>query len=75
MSKKRQHIISKVKTRSSRYLKRNQKFGIALPKSVEEAKALDKTNGNTYFVDALAKELKNTKVAFKILPQGDMAAK
>ena len=71
--KKRQHIVSKVKTRSVRYLKRNQKFGIALPKSVKEAEALDKANDNTYWMDALAKEMKNTKVAFKILPEGEMA--
>ena len=45
--KKRQHIISKVKTRYDRYLKRNQKFGIALHKSAKEAQALDKANGNT----------------------------
>ena len=43
--KKRQHIISKIKTKSVRYLKRNQKFGMALSKSVEEAKALDKKEG------------------------------
>ena len=46
--KKRQHIISKVRTRNARYLKRSQKFGIALPKSVKEAQALDKANGNTF---------------------------
>ena len=68
--KKRQHIISKAKTRNARYLKRNQKFGIALPKSVKEAQALAKANDNTYWMDALAKEMKNTKVAFKILSEG-----
>ena len=45
--KKRQHIISKVKTRYDRYLKRNQKFGIALHKSAKEAQALDKANDKT----------------------------
>ena len=44
-----------------------------MPKSVKEAEALDKANGNTCWMDALAKEMKNTKVAFKILPEGDMA--
>ena len=42
---------------------RHQKFGIALPKSVVEAKALDETNGNTYigyWMNALAKAMKNT---------------
>ena len=57
--KKGEHIISKVKTRNTRH----QKFGIALPKSVVEAKALDETNGNTYigyWMNALAKAMKNT---------------
>ena len=67
MLKKRQHIISKVKTRNARYLKRNQYFGIALPKSVKEAQTLDTANDNTYWMDALAKEMKNTKFTFKIL--------
>ena len=35
--KKRKHIVSLVKKRNVRYLKRNQKFGIELPKSVEAA--------------------------------------
>ena len=33
--KKREQIISQVKKRSARYLKRNEKFGIALPKTVK----------------------------------------
>ena len=64
---------SKVRTRNARYLKRNQKFGIDLRKSVKEAQALDKANGNTFWMDALAKEMKNTKAAFKILSEGEMA--
>ena len=71
--KKRHQIISKVKTRNARYLKKHQKFGIALPKNVEQAKALDKANGNTYWMDALAKEMKNVKVAFKTLADGEFA--
>ena len=45
--KKRHHIISVVKKRNAHYLKRNQKFGIALPKSGEEARELDRQNTNT----------------------------
>jgi hypothetical protein len=37
-------IIQKVK---SRYWQRTHKFGIHLPKTVAEALALDKENGNT----------------------------
>ena len=39
--KKRERIISLVKKRNARYLKRNQQFGIDLPKNVEEACILD----------------------------------
>jgi hypothetical protein len=68
--RKRSQIISKVKARNARYLKRNQKFGIMLPKSAKEAQTLDKANDNTLWMDALAKEMGNTKVAFNILEDG-----
>lgn len=68
--KKRDRIISLVKRRNTRYLKRTHKFGIEMPKTVQEALALDRRNGNTLWADAIAKELKNVKVAFKILPDG-----
>ena len=42
--KKRKRIISKVK---SKYWTRTHKFGIRIPKSVEEAKRLDRENGDT----------------------------
>jgi hypothetical protein len=57
--KKRERIISLVKRRNARYLKRTHKFGIELPKTVQEALALDKKNGNTLWADAISKEIKN----------------
>ena len=45
--KKREHIIALVKKRQTRNLKCTHKFGIELPKTVDEALALDKKNGNT----------------------------
>ena len=39
--KKRERVISLVKQRNARFLKRNQQFGIDLPKNVEEARILD----------------------------------
>ncbi len=39
-----------------------------MPKTVQEALALDRRNGNTLWADAIAKESKNVKVVFKILP-------
>jgi hypothetical protein len=44
--KKRDRIISLVKKRYPRYLKRTHKFGIEVP-SFKEALELDKKNGNT----------------------------
>ena len=68
---KRGHIIVLVNKRSTRFLKKKHKFGIKLLRSVAEAYALDKKNGNTLRVDSIAKEMKNVRVAFKILAKGD----
>jgi hypothetical protein len=46
-----------VRKRNPRYLKRTHKFGIELPKTVKEALDLDKMNGNTFWADAIAKEI------------------
>ena len=61
--KKRNRIISKVKTK---YWKRTHKFGIRIPKSVQEAKMLDDSNGNTLWMDAIKKEMKNVRIAFEV---------
>ena len=71
--KKRDHIISMVKKRQTRYLKRTHKFGIEILKSIDEALVLDKKNGNTLWADAIAKEMKNLRAAFHILPDGEWA--
>ncbi len=54
-------------------MKRTHKFGIELPKTVNEALELDKKNGNTFWADAIAKEMKDICVAFKILLDGQSA--
>jgi len=41
-------VISAVKTR---YLKRNQKFGIDIPRTMEEALRIDKETNTTYWAD------------------------
>ena len=38
-----------------------------MPKTVVEAIGLDKNNGNTLWKEAIAKEIKNMRAAFKIL--------
>jgi hypothetical protein len=71
--KKRDRIISLVKKQNPGYLKRTHKFDIEVPKTVKEALELDKNNGNTLWADAIAKEMKDVCVAFKILVDGQSA--
>jgi hypothetical protein len=71
--KKRDQIISLVRRRTTRYLKRTLKFGIEIPKTVNEALALDHKNGNTLWADAIAKEIREVRIAFNILPDGGSA--
>ena len=70
--RKRDRIISQVQKRQTRYLKKTTKFGIELPKTAADAYALDKKNKNTLWADAIAKEMKNVKVAFQILSNGEV---
>ena len=65
--RKRSAIISKVK---SKYWQRTHKFGIRIPKSVDEAIAIDRENGNTLWWDAICKEMKNVRIAFEELEGG-----
>ncbi len=44
-----------------------------MPKAVKEALVLDRKNGNTLWVDAIAKEMKEVRIAFNILPGGQSA--
>jgi hypothetical protein len=48
----------------------NQKYGIEIPKTVEQAQALDRKTGTTCWMDAIRKEMKNCAKAFEILPEG-----
>ena len=41
-------------------------FGVEIPNTVKEALELDKKNGNNLWRDAIEKEMKNVKVAFKL---------
>ncbi len=54
--------------RSACFLKRTHKFGIEIPRTVKEALELDCRNGNTLWVDAIAKEMAEVRKAFDILP-------
>mmetsp|Transcript_37601 Transcript_37601/g.53010 ORF Transcript_37601/g.53010 Transcript_37601/m.53010 type:complete len:1380 (-) Transcript_37601:246-4385(-) len=68
--RKRDRIIASV---NKRYHKRTHKFGIRVPKTVEEAIQIDLENGNTLWQDAIAKEMKNVRVAFDIKAEGASA--
>ena len=67
MIKKRVHIISLVKNRTARYLKKTHKFGVRVPSSARHASELDREHGNTFWQDDIATEMKNVRVTFKIL--------
>ena len=44
-----------------------------MPKTVKEADKLDAKNGDTKWMDAISKEMKNVRFAFDILKDGDCA--
>jgi len=67
--RKRDRIIKKVK---SRYWKRTHKYAVELPKSVDEAYAIDRATGTTFWADAIAKEMRNVSMAFKFLDDDKM---
>lgn len=62
--RKRENIIKKVAHRIPR---KNMKFGIVVPSSLEEAKTLDELNGNNLWAAAIEKEKKNVIIAFNPL--------
>jgi hypothetical protein len=61
---KRTIIIADV---TKRYHKRTHKLGIEVPKSWDDCVKLGKDNANTLWQDAVRKEMKNVRIAFKIL--------
>jgi hypothetical protein len=68
--RRRDVILSKIKTRIR---KTDRKYGIELPTSVNHAMELDRKNKNTFWRDALAKEMLNVGIAFEILEDGKIA--
>ena len=44
-----------------------------MPKTVKEAAKLDANNGDTKWMDAISKEMKNIRVAFDNMKDGDRA--
>ncbi|KAL7528322.1 hypothetical protein ACHAXR_005938, partial [Thalassiosira sp. AJA248-18] len=62
--RKRDRIIASV---NSRVRKSTHKYGIEVPTSVKHAIEIDRKNGDTFWQDALNKEMTNVGIAFKIL--------
>ena len=60
--RKRSRIIAKVK---SRYWRTTHKFGIRVPKTVQEALEIDEETGTDFWKRALHKEMSKVKVAWK----------
>ena len=69
--KKRDVIISLVKKRSARYLKKMHKFGVWLPKSVQEAYKICKETNSQMWNNAIDKEMKDSRVALQSLDKGE----
>jgi hypothetical protein len=60
--RRRNRIIAKLKRR---YWRVTHKFGVRLPKTVEEALAIDAETGTTFWTDAIIKEMSKVKIAFE----------
>jgi hypothetical protein len=52
---------------TKRYYKYTHKFGIQVPKTWGEAVKMDEENGNNLWQYAIRKEMKNVRIAFKVL--------
>ena len=50
----------------SKYWLRTHKFGIWIPKSVEEAKCLDQENGDSQWWEAISNEMRNVRPALEV---------
>ena len=55
--------MSKVK---SKYWERTHKYGIRIPKTVQEAYAIDTENGDSYWTDAIREEMAKIKGAVRV---------
>ena len=64
--RKRDNIIAAVK---ARVRVATHKYGIEVPPSIKHAKQLDKKNGNTFWIQTLAKEMYNVSTAFEFIDQ------
>jgi hypothetical protein len=63
-----QHVLNKrnrmVRKMKAKHWARTRKFGVKIPKTVEEAKRFDAENGDALWWEAACKEMKNVHPAF-----------
>ena len=64
--RKRDNIVSAINVRVK---KTNHKYGIQIPRTIDEAYKIDKENNNNLWRAAIDREMENLKVAFDILPE------
>ena len=64
----RDRVISRLKTTK---VKKEYKFGVKVPSTVEDARSLDKDNGNSLWEDAINKELSKVRIAFQLIEDGE----
>jgi len=65
--KKCDFIISTIR---ARFIQQDYKFGIKVPANIKEAQALDLENGDGFWKRSVEKEMKNVRVAFRVLEDG-----
>ena len=58
MNKKKKRIVKKIK---SKYWERTHKYGIEIPKNIDEARAIDIKNRNRLWRDAIKEEMKHIR--------------
>jgi hypothetical protein len=56
---------------STHFIKCNKKYGIQVPRSIEEAYQLDQESGTDFWHQGILREMKNNVVAFKFLEDGN----
>mmetsp|Transcript_15996 Transcript_15996/g.23839 ORF Transcript_15996/g.23839 Transcript_15996/m.23839 type:complete len:1130 (+) Transcript_15996:7540-10929(+) len=62
VAKKRDRMIGKI---AKKYVKTSHKFGIRVPKTVDEALQIDKETGTDFWRKAIEKEMLNVRCAFE----------
>ena len=63
--RKRSRIVSKLKKGKTKYWQRTHKYGVELPKSVQEALEIDRRTGTSFWREAIDQEMRNVLSAFE----------